>query len=443
MSNGEYRPNVPPPRLLRGNKTSQSAPAEERPVVDSGQESSLQIVEQIGEHEDMRAVQSKAVAVSDEREESSTRSEGVVCEACTVADEMTGNGGRDESAYRRYGCSVRDGDPCICPNPGAPRFMQGCVKPKVAPIVAEDCQSDENTCNDYDRMRDKSSVSFLPFLGWACCVIVTLWIVTVSSPFLANALTLHGWRFWVSLVLALLPLLLVFGVVLYAMMRFRRIPRIEQFSESSFVDKPEELQDKIVVHYLGKIADPQGYAVENGFVEEGNVTDDLPIVDSLKRLKGDIPSHCSGSDGWLYLFKDFQRMQDERAREIIGKTWKLVAIKTAASPWKIVDMIAVVYNSMVMITKLAKLYNRGASSQAAFRLVCRWIINIYIAGEAGDAAQGAVEWANANDLISSTYKPLAGFLGKIAEGGANAFLVYRLGCRAMEYFRPLRLEREV
>ena len=130
-------------------------------------------------------------------------------------------------------------------------------------------------------------------------------------------------------------------------------------------------------------------------------------------------------------------MQDERAKEIIGKTWKLVAIKTAASPWKIVDMIAVVYNSTVMITKLAKLYNRRTSSRAAFRLVCRWIINIYIAGEMGEVAQGATEWASASDLISATYKPLAGFVGKIAEGGANAFLVYRLGCRAMTYFRPL------
>ena len=68
-------------------------------------------------------------------------------------------------------------------------------------------------------------------------------------------------------------------------------------------------------------------------------------------------------------------------------------------------------------------------------------MNIYIAGEAGDVTQGAVEWASANDLISSTYKPLAGLVGKIAEGGANAFLVYRLGCMAMEYFRPLVEER--
>jgi uncharacterized membrane protein YcjF (UPF0283 family) len=100
-------------------------------------------------------------------------------------------------------------------------------------------------------------------------------------------------------------------------------------------------------------------------------------------------------------------------------------------------MIAVVYNSTNMVVRLARIYNRRVSGSAAFRLVCRWIVNIYIAGKAGDVARGPVEGGGANDLISSTYKPLAGLIGKLAEGGANAFLVYRLGCRAMESFRAL------
>ena len=102
---------------------------------------------------------------------------------------------------------------------------------------------------------------------------------------------------------------------------------------------------------------------------------------------------------------------------------------------KIVDMAAVVYNSTVMITRLAKLYNRRASGRAAFRLACRWIVNIYIAGELGDMAQDASEWTA--DLVSGTLKPLAGVLGKAAEGGANGLLVRRLGLRAIAEFRPL------
>lgn len=380
MSSIEYNPNVPPPRLMKQSQaTSHPVEAEEPPA--------------------------------------SVR-EG----PCPAT---------------HYGRSDRKGDPCICPESGSPRLMQGTVKPIDGTMHLDGCVACGGKCSDDDGVQPRLSIGCLPFLGWLCCLIAVLWIVTVLSPFLANALTLHGWRFWATLAFAMIPSLFVFGVMIYALMRFRKIPCIEQFSEASFADAPDELRDRLIVHYLGRIANPQDYAVENGFVDKGNLTEDVPIVDSLRRLKGEIPSHCSGSDGWLYLFRDFQRMQDERAKEIIGRTWKLVAIKTAASPWKVVDMIAVIYNSTVMITRLARLYNRRTSRRAAFRLVCRWFINIYIAGEMGDATQGAVEWASANDLISATYKPLAGLVGKVAEGGANAFLVYRLGCRAMEYFRPL------
>lgn len=409
MGNEEFQPSIRPPRLM----TKKGVEAE-------------------------RATSSVATPLSQPSGPKVEPSTEERCERQNTsvggAEETSASAVKNEGAkVQDYSYSSRDGDNDIFPSLGKPKLMSGTVKPRTRPTPA----FNERKRQDDEGAQHKLSIGFLPFVGWACCLIAVLWIVTVSSPFLANALVLHGWRFWASLVFALLPSLFVFGVMLYALMRFRKIPHVEQFSESSFVDKLEELQDKLIVHYLGKIADPQRYAIENGYVEEGISADDAPIVDSLKRLKGEIPSHCSGSDGWLYLFKDFQRMQDERAKEIIGKTWKLVAIKTAASPWKIVDMIAVVYNSTVMITRLAKLYNRRTSSQAAFRLVCRWIINIYIAGEMGEVAQGATEWASANDLISATYKPLAGFVGKIAEGGANAFLVYRLGSRAMVYFRPL------
>lgn len=345
---------------------------------------------------------------------------------------------REQKADMRFVRSDREGDPCISPNPGTPRLMQGEVKLRVD-LVSSDAQPREEGTIDGDGDVPKAPcIGFLPFLGWAFCLIVVLWMIATSSPFLANALTLRGWRLCASLFLGLLPSMFVLGVMLYAVIRFRSIPRMEQFSEVSFIDNIDELKERLAIQYLRGFSDPQRYAIENGFVDKSNVTDDVPIVDCLKRLKGEIPSSCSGSDGWLYLFKEFQRMQDERAKEIIGKTWKLVAIKTAASPWKIVDMIAVFYNSTVMIARLAKLYNRRMSSQAAFRLACGWFINIYIAGGAGDAAQGAVEWASANDLISATFKPLAGIVGKVAEGGANAFLVQRLGRRAMEYLRPMR-----
>lgn len=262
--------------------------------------------------------------------------------------------------------------------------------------------------------------------------ILAMWVFAVSSPFLANALTLHGWRFFLALILGCLPAAAALGAMAYAAARFRKIPRVEQLSASAFPNKAE-LQRRLASLYIGRFPDPERYAADNGFADgEGDRTR-AEVVACLNRLR----TSAADSRGWLIEFDRLQSMQDRRADEIIRRTWQLVAIKTAASPWKIVDMIAVIYNSTVMVTRLARLYNRRTSRPAALRLVCRWFINIFIAGEMGDATQGAVEWASANDLISSTYKPLAGFVGRIAEGGANAFLIYRLGCRAKLYFRAL------
>lgn len=439
MSSSEYHPNVPPPRFMNSDKMERPvSPDDQSSVVSKSPSVHPVVAEPTGGSEIVSESQSQAAVASNELEEASQRNEATDCNVPDTGVAPEVNDGSGEGSVMNYERSDREGDPCICPSHGKPRLMHGVVKPIVGNVnPSKTVEPYDGERNDDEGICHKLTIGFLPFLGWTCCLIAVLWIVTVSSPFLANALTLHGWRFWVSMALALLPSLFVFGVMVCALMRFRKIPRIEQFSEASFADTPDELRDRLIVHYLGQIANPQNYAVENGFVDKGNLTDDVPIVDSLKRLKGEIPSHCSGSDGWLYLFKDFLRMQDERAKEIIAKTWKMVAIKTAASPWKIIDIIAVVYNSTIMVTRLARLYNRRTTRHAAFRLVCRWFINIYIAGEMGDASQGAVEWASANDLISSTYKPLAGLIGKVAEGGANAFLVYRLGRRAMEYFRPL------
>jgi len=272
----------------------------------------------------------------------------------------------------------------------------------------------------------------LLFGGLAVGVLVAMWLFAAVSPFLANALTLHGWRMWLSVCLGCLPIAFVLCLAFYAMAKFRKLPRVEQFAARSFTNKAE-LQRRLLETYLVKIASAERYAAENGFADGDGTRTRAEVVNCIKRLK----SSATDSRGWLVEFDRLQALQDERAKEIITRTWELVAIKTAVSPWKIVDIIAVVYNSTIMVTRLARLYNRRTSRHAAFRLVCRWFINIYIAGEMGEASQGAVEWASANDLISSTYKPLAGLLGKVAEGGANAFLVYRLGRRAMDYFRPL------
>ena len=279
-----------------------------------------------------------------------------------------------------------------------------------------------------------SSSGIFKLLALLIALVAVLWMYTLCAPFIANAITQHGWRLWTSLALGLAPVLLVLAFALYALSRLRKTPRFEQLVDSDFPNKID-LQRRLAEGYLANFKDLPKYAFENGFAEDTRTP--CEIVQCLKRLKGEGETQYSDCRGWLLEFGRFQTMQEERAKEIVSRTWKLVAVKTAASPWRLVDMAAVFCNSTIMVVKIARLYNRRTSPRAAFRLVCRWFVNICIAGEIGDATQGAVEWANANDLVSSMYKPIAGAVGRLAEGGANAFLVYRLGMRAIEYFKPL------
>ncbi len=328
---------------------------------------------------------------------------------------------------RRGGCDIR-------PTPPKPDAVQGgdieYLPDQAAPDRAE-CSIDGGRIDG-----DRVSIGVLSFFGWAICAVVLLWMISAASPALSSALALHGWRFWASLALGFLPTAAVACIIAYAVAVFGRMPKVRQLDERMFPDKTE-LRRRLKRDYLSKFPDFGRYARENGFAPGDEANAASEVVACLGRLSEKGAIAYSDSRGWLADFRYLQKMQDERAEEIITRTWKLVAVKTAVSPWKVVDMAAVVYNSTIMVTRLARLYNRRASSRAAFRLVCSWLTNIYIAGEMGDASQGAVEWASANDLITATYKPLAHVFGKVAEGGVNAFLVYRLGRRAVAAFRPL------
>lgn len=278
--------------------------------------------------------------------------------------------------------------------------------------------------------RKMSLSGLISFLKWTLCVVILLWMFTVSSPFFANALTQSGWRFWCSVVLGSLPLVFVFCLAGYVWFHFRKMPRIEQINAVSYASRAE-LRRQLVDSYFSKFPKPEVYAAINEFPSGGtNRTREL-VVETLDKLQHDNVDNAS----WFHEFERFQKQQDEQAKTIIWNAGKLVGAKTAISPWKIVDMIAVLYNSTIMIAKLARLYNRCISKQAAFRLVFRWIVNIYIAGELGDMAQGTSEWLT--DFFAGALKPFAGIIGKLAEGGTNGAFVGRLGIRAVAEFRPL------
>lgn len=281
---------------------------------------------------------------------------------------------------------------------------------------------------------EPANFRLLPFVGVAAALAGAFLVYCASAPFIANALTLHGWRLWCSLALGILPVAFVPAILAVFCWRLRRLPGIEQVSESEFA-APAELRRKLAESYLAALPDAEEYADAGGFKDDGEKKTRTLLVQCIRRLQGEIPGRYAASSGWIDDFRAFQEMQDARAGEIISRYAAWTGLKTAASPWKIVDMAVVFHHSTAMIAALARLYNRKISSSAAVRLAIHWTANIYLSGQLGDVAQEAASWAS--DFASAALKPLAAILGKAAEGGTNAMLVARLGASAKKAFRAL------
>ena len=276
---------------------------------------------------------------------------------------------------------------------------------------------------------------FLPLACTGIAFAASFLAYCAAAPFLAKALALHGWRMWGSLAMGVIPVAGFLGFPCFVLWRLRRLPNVEQVSQEDF-DSPAALRAKLAESYLSSLPDAESYAAENGFRDTDGKQRKTPLVRCIRRLQGEIPGRYADSNGWLDDFRAFQEMQDERAGEIIARHAAWVGLKTAAAPWKIVDMAVVVHHSTEMIAALAQLYNRKIPASGAVRLGLHWLAAVYLSGELGDAAQEAAGWAS--DLASAAVKPLAAVVGKAAEGGANALLVLRLGACAKKAFRPLK-----
>jgi hypothetical protein len=258
-------------------------------------------------------------------------------------------------------------------------------------------------------------------------------------PFFRFALECEGWRFYAAIGLALVPTIVVTWLVIRTLLVFRRLPPIEQMSETG--TNSLMLKRYLQKRYLAKLPPSGDYAARCGFRYPARVRS------LLEGLRGDKSLH-SDETGWLDDFREFQAMQDARCTEIVSKCCKLVALKTAASPWRMLDMFCVFYNSTRMVCELATVYNRRMSRGNAFRLVCRWCAAIYVSGELGTIMEStakaggeyAADWLSDGDLmagVAQSMPVLAKLAGKAIEGGVNAYFAYRMGRRAIESFRVL------
>lgn len=151
---------------------------------------------------------------------------------------------------------------------------------------------------------------------------------------------------------------------------------------------------------------------------------------------------------WESRRKAFEGKREKIAEGIVREHAVLTALKTATSPWKAVDVLAVFYNSTRMVERIAKLYDQPCGRSQAFRLVCRWAFNLYVAGELGEVMEtganmtvekAAEYFENTGCGISwlGSVLPIAGkVFAKAGEGATNYYFCQRLGQKAIEAFKP-------
>ena len=281
--------------------------------------------------------------------------------------------------------------------------------------------------------------AFLPYLALTGIAVFFIWLSCQLLSLFQMISSYDGWRFYAVLSAVMIPILILVWVLLRALLLFRRLPPIAQLKEGE--EDGLEQKRRIQGKYLAKLPPTNDYVARCGFKDPERV---CGLLDSLR---GEESLH-SDETGWLDDFRHFQSLQEERAKEIVSRACKLIALKTAASPWRMLDMFCVFYNSTRMVCELAIVYNRRMSRASAFRLVCRWCAAIYVSGElgsimettakkGGEYAAGMMSDGDIMSGVAQSMPMLAKIAGKAIEGGVNAYFAYRMGRRAIESFRML------
>lgn len=351
--------------------------------------------------------------------------------------------------------ALRHGDGDLYPEVPSPRRV----------TISRPPDSTAGSKRDPDRadggVKAKREKAFSPVLwvvAWGLGGGLALWLYFQLAGLLKIVLECQGWRFGVALVLFLIPVAALSWVSVRFWTLFRKLPNRKQVRgdlHTSDVARKEELK-RLLKQYM---EDLRG----NGkYVDIFKSEDRQKVTECIGRMCDDL--RYSDAGGWIDDFNHFQECQEVRAHEVVKTYCRLVALKTAACPWKAVDMIIVLVNLTLMVESIARVYNRRVSRGGAFRLLCHWFANIYISGELGaiteHASDKVADWLTGGDgarsgmeagapaaeaaagqapggadLFSTSLPVLSRFAGKAAEGAINAFLAYRMGKRAIGEFR--------
>ena len=148
---------------------------------------------------------------------------------------------------------------------------------------------------------------------------------------------------------------------------------------------------------------------------------------------------------WLALYEsDFLATLDAVADRQVKQYYTRVLTFTAASPRGGLDTIIVLWSSYQMVSDLCRIYNVRAGRWGTVVVLGHLMANVLAARgihSAADSAAGSLS-SVAHQHLPQAAAAAAGiaakFLGRVAEGGVNCLLIYRLSVLARDYLRPIR-----
>ena len=304
----------------------------------------------------------------------------------------------------------------------------------------------ENVAPEQIKKSARKDVSIVKLCAIVSFGLIGLWLYVQLASLLRFALSCSGWRLYAALIMFAIPVIAIIWMAVIVLVKVFRKPEFEQVICSE-KDGSLQLRQKLCDGYLLKIKMPD-YITEFDYAEGQGVQ---RMYDRLTDKYS-----ISSDQAWLEEFMAFQGKQEAQARASVKTYCKLIGLKTAMCPWKIIDIVCVLVNTTLMVSRIAMIFNRRISSVAASRLVIRWCVNLYISGELGDVFEKSAsavgqtasetikeqDWfgeGTVGNYVGDALPVLSKWVGKIAEGATNAYLAYRLGNRAIDEFKALKI----
>lgn len=349
---------------------------------------------------------------------------------------------RSKTAEKRV--SAREGDTGHNNPSRSPKRTKAYSAPKAPPANSIDTEAGTESL----RRASRGFGKLLFFsVGLAAAATLVLYLLVLDFLLRMNDLPLFlqvpGWGL----------LALVAGFVAWALfqtLRFWfslrafsqvRVPKPHpRPDDSELADSAEwEQARKVLSKYLK-------YMTANGAVQERWLQlwpeePEIQMAEVLSRAERLLEPRSMDTPSWvreldIQVLGPLDKIADARIRSYA----KRVGVKTAISPFPLVDALAVLYNAFLLVQDLAALYGRRLNRYETLFLLGLITFQVYVAGESQELTEAGM--SEVHGLVSGGVTNLTSRISafvspKLAEGVLNAFVLYRLGRYAKRRFKPL------